>query len=70
MAGSPLFSGTGEPTESGSNPEERFFEDSLPRVVGTSPIAHCRLVDKGKARETESGLVSGFPATCPKDMEG
>jgi len=70
LAVSPLFSGTGEPTESGSNTEARCFEDSLPRVIGMSPIAHHRLVNKGKARETESGLVSRFPATCPKDVEG
>ncbi|KIM56210.1 hypothetical protein SCLCIDRAFT_29752 [Scleroderma citrinum Foug A] len=38
------------------------LEDSWPRVVGTTPIAHSDLLDKGKGRESESSPVKDVEA--------
>ena len=41
-----------------------------PRVIGTSPIAHNKLVNKGKVWEAQPSAVSQVPVTCPIDVEG
>ena len=40
-------------------------KDLWPRVIGTSPTTHSRVLEKGKAWETESD-----GATCPNVAEG
>ena len=61
---------TGEPTGSESDAEAICLKDFWPRVIGTSPIVHSRLVDKGKAPKMESSSVRPLHVTCPKDVEG
>ena len=46
------------------------LDDVWPRVIGTSPIAHNELVNKGKAQEAQWSTVSQVPVTCPIDVEG
>ena len=70
LSGSCLSTETGEQTESESDAEAICLKDLWPRVIGTSPIVHSRLVDKGKVPEMESSSVHPFPVTCPKDVEG
>ena len=63
LSGSPLSSIPSEATDIPLN-------DMWPRVVGTSPIAHNNLVNKGKAQEAQPSAVSQVPVTCQIDVEG
>ena len=51
--------------DSDTGREQISRKDQWPRVIGTSPTTHNRVLEKGKAPETELNEV-----TCPKVVEG
>ena len=51
--------------DSDTDGEQISCKDQWPRVIGTSPTTHNRVLEKGKALETKLNEV-----TCPKVAEG
>ncbi|KIM70526.1 hypothetical protein SCLCIDRAFT_18640 [Scleroderma citrinum Foug A] len=61
-----------ELTNSNSKETPRRFLNPWPRIVGTNPLAHSRLLNKGKAPEskvTEHPLAHRFSVKCPEIVE-